>query len=343
MAPVLSGLTLCAVLAAVILLVSGVSKVQSRDTVGDALDALGLPGSQLPSGVLSMLPWAEIVLGALLLIVGGVFGIVVASCAVALFCLYLGIIIRAVVTIPDPVDCHCFGDLAPGDIGARTIVRNVLLVAASVLALIAAIDDRRPAVERIIKASAGDLWWWLAAVLTAAVLATVLYRPVDEVAEEDDDEEIADYESVPIPLASVTDAEGRTTTLRGLVGQRPALLLFVSPGCSPCETLMAKVPRWMTLLPEVDVRCLVMGESAREALPESLRPLSLVDEGGSANLVFEVHGYPTAWLLGVDGRVAGGPQKGPSNIETMVQDMRTALDDVAKESEESGADEVLVD
>ena len=343
MAPVFSGLTLCAVLAAVVLLVSGGSKVQSHDTVSDALDALGLPGSQLPSGVLSMLPWAEIVLGALLLIVGGVFGIIVASCAVALFCLYLVIIIRAVVTIPDPVDCHCFGDLAPGDIGARTIVRNVLLVAASVLALIAAIDDRRPAIERIVKAPAGDLWWWLAAVLTVVVVATVLYRPVDDAAEEDDAEEIADYESVPIPLASVTDVEGRTTTLRGLVAQRPVLLIFVSPGCGPCERVMTKAPGWMMLLPEVDVRCLVTSESVREALPESLRPLSLVDKDGSTNLVFEVHGYPTAWLLGVDGRIAGGPQKGPSNIETMVQDMRTALDDVAKESEESGADEVLVD
>ena len=251
MASVFSGLTLCTVLAAVVLLVSGGSKVQSHDTVSDALDALGLPGSQLPSGVLSMLPWAEIVLGALLLIVGGVFGIVVASCAVALFCLYLGIIIRAVVTIPDPVDCHCFGDLAPGDIGARTIVRNVLLVAASVLALIAAIDDRRPAIERIIKASAGDLWWWLAAVLTVVVVATVLYRPVDDAAEEDDAEEIADYESVPIPLASVTDVEGRTTTLRGLVAQRPVLLIFVSPGCGPCERVMTKAPGWMMLLPDV--------------------------------------------------------------------------------------------
>ncbi|WCC80365.1 hypothetical protein O6R08_02190 [Cutibacterium equinum] len=343
MTSVLSGLTLCAVLAAVVLLVSGVGKAQSDHGVGEALDALGLPGSQLPSGVLSVLPWAEIVLAALLLVVGGVFGIVVASCTVALFCFYLVVIIRAVVTIPDPVDCHCFGDLAPGDIGARTIVRNILLVAVSVLALIAAIDDRRPVVERIIKASAGDLWWWLAAVLTVAVVATVLYRPVDEDAAGNDAEEIADYESVPIPLASATDAEGRTTTLRGLVSQRPALLLFVSPGCVPCETVLTKAPGWMRLLPEVDVRCLVRSEASRQALPESLRPLSLVDEEGSTALVFEVRGYPTAWLLGVDGRVAGGPQRGPANIETMVQDMRVALDDVASELAESGADEVLVD
>ncbi|MSS45159.1 hypothetical protein FYJ43_03650 [Cutibacterium sp. WCA-380-WT-3A] len=333
MAPVLSGLTLCAVLLAVVLVVSGVSKVQSRDAVGDALDALGLPGSQLPSRVLSTLPWAEVALGVLLVVAGGTFGVVVAACAVGLFCAYLIIIVRAVATIPDPVDCHCFGDVAPGDIGARTIVRNVLLVVASVLALLVAIDDRRPVVVRVIRAPEADLWWWLAAVLTAAVVALILYRPAGERKKVTDAEDLADYESTPIPLASVVDVDGATKTLRALVRERPVLLLFIKPGCAPCEQVLSKALGWVRLLPEVDVRCVVTSESVRENLPEALGSLCLVDKAGSATLVFEVDRYPTAWLLGVDGRIAGGPQMGPPNIETMIHDMRRALDDVANERE----------
>ncbi|EFS73145.1 hypothetical protein HMPREF9622_02377 [Cutibacterium modestum HL037PA3] len=44
---------------AVVFVVLGVNEVQPREAVGDALDALELPGSQLLSEVLSMLPWGE--------------------------------------------------------------------------------------------------------------------------------------------------------------------------------------------------------------------------------------------------------------------------------------------
>lgn len=334
MSTVFSGLTLCAVVSALVLIVSGASKVQSRASMGDVMDALGLPGSQLPSWLVAALPWAEIVLGGLLLIVPGMVGIVVAACVLALFCAYLVVIIRVVATIPDPVECHCFGDLAPGDVSGRTITRNSVLVVSAVLALVAAVDDRRPVVQRILEASASNLWWWLAAVVAVVAVATIFYRPAVAV-EADDEEELADYETVPIPLATVKDIDGEVHTIRSLAMMRPVLLLFVSPGCRPCERLLEKVPGWINLLPEVDVRCAVESKEEVDELPEKARALALVDEGGGLRTVFEVAGSPTGWLLGADGRIAGGPQIGPGDIGVMVDDMRAALDEAFAQTQDA--------
>nr|WP_245306462.1 MauE/DoxX family redox-associated membrane protein [Acidipropionibacterium timonense] len=329
----LPGLTFCAVFAAVVLVVSAVAKMRSDESLAAVMDSLGLPGSSLPAWFVPLLPWAEVVLAVALLVLPGVAGVVAASLVTALFIAYTVVVVRVLRTIPDPVDCHCFGDLAPGDVTGSTIARNLVFVVLGGLSVVAAAVDPRPAVVRACLTMTTTWSWWLAAVLAVVATALILHRSADDADGGSGEGGDGDYVPVPTPLAAVTDREGRRRTLRELSSRRPVLLLFVSTGCGFCAEVIEKAVGWVTLLPEVDIRCVLGPTAGVDSLPIELQELALVDEDGGARDVFEVRGFPTAWLLGVDQQVAGGPQAGPSNIETMVGDMRASLDEAAVEAE----------
>lgn len=112
----------------VVLLVAGVAKLCQPSWPATA-KAFGAPARLVP-----VLPWVEIVLGALL-----VSGIGLPWTAVAAAALLVGftLLVAARVLRGDAVPCGCFGETSPQPVGRDTIVRNVLLV---VLAVMAAAD-----------------------------------------------------------------------------------------------------------------------------------------------------------------------------------------------------------
>lgn len=343
-----SGLTVCAVLSAVVLIVSGIAKVRSRQPLAQVMDGLGLPGSRLPGWLLAVLPWAEVGLGVVALVVPGVPGAVVAAMVVALFVAYTVIIARTLARAEEPVSCNCFGDLAPSTVTKATLARNLVLVVASALGLVAAIGDHRAVVVRIATGSAADWWWWLGVVVSLAAVVLILHEPdgAEQAAtggQGAEDQQVEgqagdDYISLPTPLARVTTTQGHTVTLREISRSRPQLLLFVMPGCGPCQSVLTSVESWTELLPEVEVRCVVGHESAVERLPEAVAENALIDAENSAGQVLEVRGFPTAWLLGVDQRIAGGPQTGPSAIADFVNDIRASLDEAMAEYQDAQAE-----
>ena len=56
-----------------------------------------------------------------------------------LFVAYLMLVVRAV-RRPEPVDCGCFGALGDSEVTPMTVWRNVLLVVAALLAVVAGLQ-----------------------------------------------------------------------------------------------------------------------------------------------------------------------------------------------------------
>lgn len=112
----------------VVLLVAGVAKLCQPSWPATA-KAFGAPARLIP-----MLPWVEIVLGALL-----VSGVGLPWTAVAAAALLGGFTLLVAVRVRrgDAVPCGCFGETSPAPVGADTVLRNLLLV---VLAVMAAAD-----------------------------------------------------------------------------------------------------------------------------------------------------------------------------------------------------------
>ncbi|MEO7836293.1 MAG: MauE/DoxX family redox-associated membrane protein [Acidimicrobiales bacterium] len=113
---------------AVVLLVAGVAKLCQPSWPATAR-AFGAPARFVP-----VLPWLEIVLGALL-----ASGVGLPWTAVAAATLLAGFTVAVAQRVRrgDAVPCGCFGETSPRPVGRDTVLRNLLLV---ILAIMAAAD-----------------------------------------------------------------------------------------------------------------------------------------------------------------------------------------------------------
>lgn len=112
----------------VVLLVAGVAKLCQPAWPATAT-AFGAPAWLVP-----VLPWVEILLGALLVSgVGLPWTALVAAGLIAAFAIAVGLRVRR----GDAVPCGCFGETSPQPVGRDTVIRNALLV---IMALLAAAD-----------------------------------------------------------------------------------------------------------------------------------------------------------------------------------------------------------
>lgn len=103
----------------VVLLVAGAAKVADRSS----------PVPHVPP----VLPWVELLLGALL--VAGVGGRVAAVPAAALFAVFTVVMWRRL-RAGDPAPCGCFGELSRRPVSYGTVVRNVVLFALALMGML---------------------------------------------------------------------------------------------------------------------------------------------------------------------------------------------------------------
>ena len=103
----------------VVLLVAGVAKLCQPAWPATAA-AFGAPAWLVP-----VLPWGEVVLGALLVAgIGLPWTALVGAGLLTAFAVAIGLRVRR----GDAVPCGCFGETSPQPVGRDTVVRNVLLV-----------------------------------------------------------------------------------------------------------------------------------------------------------------------------------------------------------------------
>ncbi|WP_058235197.1 MauE/DoxX family redox-associated membrane protein [Devriesea agamarum] len=266
----------------------------------------------------------------------GMLGRAAAWATVALMLVYTVLIARAL-RFDDPVDCGCFGKLAPMQVTVRTLVRNLLLLGFAL-------------VFSLVSTLGGGLWsylsehgwsalWGLIALCAAGVLASLILSPGRAAAPssglspaEDD------YLRTPIPMGLATTSAGENVTLRQLASTRAVVLVMVTPWCRYCHDVLPLVPEWTRSLSSIlDVKVMVFGTSDDDGI-QKIRDHGiedaniLFDHNDSVSLVMDYPGAPSAVLLGADGLLAGGPVSGPDQIIQFVRDIHTEVTEHLSES-----------
>ncbi|MEI2779367.1 MAG: MauE/DoxX family redox-associated membrane protein [Tetrasphaera sp.] len=312
-----------AIILAGVLILSGIAKLRAPRESADAFVALRLPPALARLGAPRLLPYAELVLAAALLLAPGSAYLPAAVLALALFLAYLAIIARAV-RFPEPVTCACFGRLGLGTVSGVTVVRNAVLVAVAVLALVdAAVHDH--GVGQRLAEFTGAQWTWVAlAGLAALVAGLIVHRPgtkTGSAGREALDGDELEYLRQPIPYGLVERPDKSSVALRALAADRARLLVFLSLGCGPCLRVIEFLPDFVAANPEVGVHAVLHSATAVESIPEWMD--YLLDPDGTLAATFAVP-TPAAVLLGADGLLAGGPVIGEPAV-------REFLDDIAAE------------
>jgi hypothetical protein len=316
----------------VVLTVSAVAKVRDPRDTRTVMRQLELPDLLLRLQAPRLLPWGELAVAAMLLLLPGAGYVAATTLSLVLFVCYLAVVARAL-TFDHPLVCGCFGSLGLGWITRQTLVRNAVLVA---LAVVAWVDSWRGdgVLSRL-----GDLerdgWWWLVGVLVTLVLTGLVVResrpPQADLSTLVDDE---DYVATPVPYALLDGPDGPSTTWR-LTDAAARLLVFWDPRQDDAGTLVARLPSWRAALAPVEVHLVSSTEwsTVRDLRPELAEHL-LGDPDGDTRLRLRVYSVPGAVLLGADRLLAGGPVEGLARIEELVE---AAADELRSTPMQDGA------
>lgn len=225
-------LLLANVTVGVLLAISGVAKLRDRAATADAFRALRLPAWLSSAQAPMALPWAELVLAALLIFARGWLLVAAAVAALLLMLTYTAVIARAL-GFDEPVRCGCFGALGAGDVDRRTLVRNILLSALAALGLVGAI------LRVSMYSQPATAWGWVAvaALAAAAVALSLGGGGASATAASGPKGWLAGATLTPV-------ADGPDVRIADLARQhKGATLLFLLPGCGSCGQLMGELPR----------------------------------------------------------------------------------------------------
>ncbi|GAB3630750.1 hypothetical protein GCM10027421_01030 [Microbacterium shaanxiense] len=318
-----------------VLVASGVAKLRHPESEG-AWAELGVPAALRRGWLIRLHPWAELMLAGALLEFGSALGALAAACAVVLFGAYLVLIVRRRASGSD-ASCTCFG--APEPITTLTVVRNAWFLLLAIVT--AAVSWSAPLLGGPLAALGGQWPWLVAAAMAAATSALVLWHPASAdrpvaagvptvktrggeggaAAQADP----AEYIRTRTPAVPVILADGSTVNLRQLAARGPMLLLAVKEDCGACLPVIAAMPRWRALLPEVSVRFLLWPAPENSALTEHDEPQSLHDPYFYVQGSIADWATPTAVLIGADGYLAGGPVSGYDEVSAFVGDIYESL------------------
>jgi methylamine dehydrogenase accessory protein MauD len=338
---VIGALTLAArlVLAAVFA-VAGAAKLRDRRSAAQAAREFGVP-KRLAGPVGLILPLAELTVAGLLLFPGTVLaGEAGALALLLLFSAAIGITLAR----GHAPDCHCFGRLHSAPASWRTLVRNGLLAAVAALALSAGLAGHNRSVfgwigrleaAEILALTVTAVAVVLLAVGGAAFLSLlrsygkVLVRLEQvEATLRESRSEVDAYETPaglepgsPAPTFELSSVTGEAVSLGMLLAPgRPLLLLFTSPSCGPCKTLLPTAVEWQREHAHELTIAVASGGAPDDVRAEAeelgLRDV-LVDEGLDLYRAFQANGTPSAVLVTPDGRIGSRVASGSEWIQQL--------------------------
>jgi thiol-disulfide isomerase/thioredoxin len=319
---VLARLVLSAVFA-----LAAVTKLADRQGTRRAAIDFGAP-EPLAAALSRLLPIAELTVAILLLpastaLAGalGALGLLLLFSAAIAFNLSRG---RA-------PDCHCFGQLAsapagPGTqagVAALAVAGNLTGSDVSAYGWVGAMDGSGPV---LLALAAG------AALLAAGATAylSLLRRYGRALVRLDRAERMLAEAGLAIPetapakrvgLEPGTPAPEFDALPEMLAPGLPLLLIFASPGCGACETLLPQVAEWQTQhAGRVTVAIASHADPEQVDAEAAEFGLSrvLVDERQELYRAFEASGTPSALLIAPDGSVASHVASGREPIEALV-------------------------
>jgi methylamine dehydrogenase accessory protein MauD len=338
---------------AAVFAVAGVAKLADRAGTRRAVVEFEAP-ERLAAPLALLLPLAELSVAGLLLFpetaVAGAIG------ALALLLLFSAVIALNLARGRAP-DCHCFGQLHSAPASWRTLVRNGVLAAAAVFALAASLaDPDRSAVAWISRLDATVILAFVVTTVALVLLAAggivfvsllrahgrmlIRLERIEaalkvagiDVGVPAEMPQLGLEPGTTAPAFEVPSVAGEAVSLDLLLALgRPLLLLFTSPSCGPCKSLLPTAAEWQR--DYVDELTIVL---ASDGAPEDVRVEAeefelehvLLDQDRSLYRAYQASGTPSGLLIASDGTIGSWVGGGNEWIEHVVAQ---ALDKPADE------------
>ena len=331
-------------LLALVFATAGVAKLLDRPGSGNALRGFGVPQGLVPAGII-LLPLVE--LGTAVALVPtptAQWGGLAALLLLLTFAAAIGNAMRQGKT----PDCHCFGQLSSAPAGRSTLIRNLVLAGP---AAYVAIEGPGPSLSAWISDRTAAELVAIAACLAAAALGALAVRfwRENQTLTRDLEDARARIAALPrgLPVGSIAPEftvnslrSGAAVTLDSLLARgRPVVLVFVSPGCGPCQEIFQDASRWqIALADDITLAFVSEGDPADNlvALQNGSGDLLMQEGAWEVGEAYKVRNTPTAVAISPDGRIASSLVSGDGIeplIRVTVRQHRTARPEPAVPSE----------
>jgi len=338
-----SALLLIRLLFAGVFGVAGLAKLFDREGSRRSGRDFGVP--ERLAGVFSvLLPIAEIAISLSMLFVElSWFGAIGSVLLLAAFT--AGMIIQMVKG--QAPDCHCFGQLHSEPVGARSLVRNAVLI---VPAVILAAAGRSFQGTDLTKMDSG-LFQLISAIIFVALLLSVILHLTQiagrqreilkrlEIIEVlgrdggsvDRQDAGSPHDGLPIgafvPAFELLGSNGEIVNSNSIGKGRPALLFFVSPSCTPCKAVLPKIREWADeLADKLEIVFISSGtiEENDEVFGSTERRTMLRQKAREFADSMNAKWTPSAVFIDQNGKVASHVAAGDTAIATLVDKVRAA-------------------
>jgi peroxiredoxin/uncharacterized membrane protein YphA (DoxX/SURF4 family) len=345
-------LLMARVFLASILVIAGVAKATDHVGARKALIGFGVP-EQLAGPLGWCLPFVEIAVALALIPLNTAWiGAISALALMLIFALAIGLsILRGRTT-----ECNCFGQLHSKPVSWAMFSRNLMLAAVAVLIVIRGKEaPGLSALTWITELKTAEVLNLLVGsvavgLLVAAVVylrrvlihqTTILDRidAVEKLVEEyapppvEREEAMLPPEGLPVgalaPGFSLGSIGGGQISLRDLLGYgKPVLLLFVSPNCAPCATILQDVSGWeRDSSDKLTIAVLSKGsllDNERRVAKYGVRHLLLVGESEVVE-TYKGKWSPSAVLISPQGRLASHNTYGDQAIRELINHVVAAI------------------
>ena len=329
---------------------AAVAKWRDRESARSAAVDLGLPPAVAPA-VSALLPPVELAVAAGLLVTP------IAGWAAVTACILLGaftaLVVRSLRRGRRPA-CGCFGAASSAPIGARTVVRNLVLAAVAATVVARWSHAGTAAIGRYRDLTGAQMTGLVAAVAIGGVLAGVAWMLVNLVHQQGRLlERIEALEArggthrsstagvgagpwhrrrpgpaigSPAPRFELPDVAGGRASIDDLLADgRPQVLLFLEPGCEACVAMSDELARAASASPSADPARAVIGivRAALGADLDGFSPASfdrlLADPTGAVAAQLGVQGTPSAVVILPDGRIGSALAEGRAAVRRLVR------------------------
>lgn len=333
-----------------VMALAGFAKLADLEGSKKAFEGFGVTGrlAKLGPVVLSML---EIAIAVMLLFVQtSWYGAIGALILLVVFIAQMGYQLSK----GNAPDCHCFGQVYSEPISAVSIIRNVIF---AIPAVVLAARGQSGQGAGIADPSVNTLELVLGVVTIALLVAALAYlrklvagqrqilRQIEvmEIVARDGaaverETAVSPHDGMPIgamaPEFLARDMRGDTISLAKLSeGATPLLLLFVSPNCTPCKSLIPDFEQWIEDLAG-KVRLVFLSSGTLEEnwtkFGEKIASRMLLQDAREVAELYRARWTPSGILIDGRGRIASHVTAGDTAIRSLVEKIEN--EDLSKEA-----------
>ena len=331
----------------VVFAVAGGTKLADREGSRHALMGFGVPEG-LAAPFAWLLPIAEIIVAiALLPLSTAWFGSIGALVLLLAFLVGIGVNLAR----GNAPDCHCFGQLHSEPVSWKVFARNVVLAALAIFIVALGRDNvGLSATEWMNDMKVGELLSLAFSVFAAAMLVPVLallrkgmkqqttlletVAAMKKVIEEDyaeplpveREDAVPPVEGLPVgalaPVFSFPLLDGGQLSLADLLARGKAvLLIFVSPNCSPCKSLLPNIRAWQRDYGDFLTIALLSKGAEKEVRSKIAKyDATYVLLQGESSIAddYQAKWTPGAVLIDLSGKIASPVTSGDAAIRALV-------------------------